>query len=312
MRLAGIGAETSQKYFGVVMLFKKSAVLASALITMCAASVAQAQGTPNPQTVEVTPTPQVAQGTPDPATSAPPEKESWKAPWGGTFTAGFAVLNDYSYRGISQTQRQIAVQAAFGYETPTVSEKIPLSAYLGAWGSNVNFPGTGTTAEIDVLTGLKLKLMDDKLTFDLGYIRYNYLSAPSSLFYDFNEFGLVAGYDFGFAQVSAAVRYSPNFFANSGNAWYKWASVTVPMPFIHVNDNVAFKAFGTIGNQYVERNINYGIPNDNYWDWQLGLVVSVYGFDLSAVYTGTNLSVQDCLGTQNCASRVILGIAKAF
>ena len=157
-------------------------------------------------------------------------------------------------------------------------------------------------------SGLKLKLMDDKLTFDLGYIRYNYLSAPSSLFYDFSEFGLVAGYDFGVAQVSAAVRYSPNFFANSGNAWYKWASVTVPMPFIHVNDNVAFKAFGTIGNQYVERNINYGIPNDNYWDWQLGLVVSVYGFDLSAVYTGTNLSVQDCLGTQNCASRVILGI----
>ncbi len=215
------------------------------MIAMIVSSASYAQDRPDPQTVTVTRDQQTAQGTPDPATSAPPEKESWKAPWGGTFTAGFAVLNDYSYRGISQTQRQVAVQAAFGYETPTVSEKIPLSAYLGAWGSNVNFPGTGTTAEIDVLTGLKLKLMDDKLTFDLGYIRYNYLSAPSSLFYDFNEFGLVAGYDFGFAQVSAAVRYSPNFFANSGNAWYKWASVTVPMPFIHVNDNVAFKAFGT-------------------------------------------------------------------
>ena len=166
----------------------------------------------------------MAQGTPDAATTpAAPEKEAWKAPFGGTFTAGFAVLNEYSYRGISQTQRQVAVQAALGYETPTVSEKIPLSAYVGAWGSNVNFPGTGTTAEIDLLTGLKLKLLDDKLTFDLGYIRYNYLSAPSNLFYDFNEFGLVAGYDFGVAQVSAAVRYSPNFFANSGNAWYKWA-----------------------------------------------------------------------------------------
>ena len=91
-----------------------------------------------------------AQGTPDAATTpAAPEKETWKAPFGGNFTAGFAVLNDYSYRGISQTQRQIAVQAALGYETPTVSEKIPLSAYVGAWGSNVNFPGAGTTAEID-------------------------------------------------------------------------------------------------------------------------------------------------------------------
>ena len=45
-----------------------------------------------------------AQGTPDAATTpAAPEKESWKAPFGGNFTAGFAVLNEYSYRGISQT-----------------------------------------------------------------------------------------------------------------------------------------------------------------------------------------------------------------
>ena len=283
------------------------------MIAMFVSSASYAQSTTDPQGVTVTQDRQTAQGTPDAAaTPAAPEKETWKAPFGGNFTAGFAVLNDYSYRGISQTQRQIAIQASLGYETPTVSEKVPLSAYVGGWGSNVNFPGTGTTAEIDLVTGLRLKLMDDKLTFDLGYIRYNYLSAPSSLFYDFNEFGLVAGYDFGVAQLSAAVRYSPNFFANSGNAWYKWASLTVPMPFLHVNDNVAFKAFGTIGNQYVERFANYGIPNDNYWDWQLGLVLSVYGFDLSAVYTGTNLSVQDCLGTQNCASRVILGIAKSF
>ncbi len=280
----------------MVVLLKKVAALVVALISVCAAvGIAYAQGTPTPQ-------------TPD----AAPEKETWKAPFGGSFTAGFAVLNEYSYRGISQTQRQVAVQAAFGYETPTVSEKIPLSAYVGAWGSNVNFPGTGTFAEIDLLTGLRLKALDDKLTFDLGYIRYNYLSANSSLFYDFSEFGLVAGYDFGPAQLQAAVRYSPNFFANSGIAWYKWAQLTVPLSFVKVNENVSMKAFGNIGNQYVERFTNYGIPSDNYWDWQVGLVLSVYGFDLSAAYTGTNLSVQDCLGTQNCASRVIVGIAKAF
>ena len=71
---------------------------------------------------------------------------------------------------------------------------------------------------------------NDKLTGDLGYIRYNYLGAPSDLFYDFNEFGLVLGYDFGVVQIQGAVRYSPNFFANSGNAWYKWGQVTVPIP----------------------------------------------------------------------------------
>lgn len=291
-------AENEMKHqsLGVVVLLKKFATYGAALIAICAAgATAYAQGTPNPQ-----------------APDAAPEKETWNAPFGGTFTAGFAVLNDYSYRGLSQTQRQIAVQAGFGYETPTVSEQVPISAYVAGWGSNVNFNGTATIAEVDLLAGLRAKAFDDKFTVDLGYIRYNYLGAPSDLFYDFNEFGLVLGYDFGVAQLQGAIRYSPNFFANSGIAWYKWAQITVPMPFLHVNENVAFKVFGNIGNQYVERFTNYGIPNNNYWDWQVGLVVSVYGFDLSAAYTGTNLSVQDCLGTQNCASRVIVGIAKAF
>ncbi len=276
------------------MLLKKFATLGIALFTICASDTG------------------FAQSTPDPATPPAAEKEAWKAPFGGNFTAGFAFLNDYSYRGISQTQRQVAAQVNVGYETPALSEAVPISAYVGAWGSNVYFPNTGAIAEIDLLTGFRLKTMQDKLTFDLGYIRYNYLGAASNLFYDFSEFGLVGGYDFGVAQLSAAVRYSPNFFANSGIAWYKWAQVTVPLPFIKVNENVAFKAFGNIGNQYVERFTNYGIPNDNYWDWQLGVVVNVYGFDLSAAYTGTNISVQDCLGTQNCASRVIIGIAKSF
>ena len=199
-----------------------------------------------------------APAPPVPPTEAPPEKETWKAPFGGSFTATFAFATDYSYRGISQTQRQVAVQPAFTYETPTVSEQVPLSAYVGAWGSNVYFPPTPTIAEIDLIGGLRLKALDNKLTFDVGYIRYNYLGAPSDLFYDFNEFGLVVGYDFGVAQLQGAVRYSPNFFANSGIAWYKWGQFTVPLSFIKLNENVAFKLFGTIGNQYVERFTNYG------------------------------------------------------
>ena len=158
------------------------------------------------------------QGQAQAAPAQPSEKEKWNAPFGGTFTATFAFATDYSYRGISQTQRQVAFQPAFTYETPTVSENVPLSAYVGAWGSNVYFGNTNPTiAEVDLIAGLRLKALNDKLTGDLGYIRYNYLGAPSDLFYDFNEFGLVLGYDFGVVQIQGAVRYSPNFFANSGN-----------------------------------------------------------------------------------------------
>lgn len=201
---------------GVVVLLKKIATLGLAVFMINAAGAGNAQTPP---------------ATPSMPETPPAEKETWKGPFGGTFAATFAFATDYSYRGISQTQRQVAAQAAFGYDTPSLllGQDAALSAYVGAWGSNVNFPGTGTTAEIDLLAGFKLKALSEKLTFDLGYIRYNYLSAPASLFYDFNEFGLVAGYDFGVAQVSAALRYSPNFFANSGAAWYKWGQVAVPL-----------------------------------------------------------------------------------
>ena len=248
----------------------------------------------------------------DPASAQ--DKEVWKGPFGGTFSAGMTIASDYSYRGISQTQRSFAFQPTFTYETPSLTgDAVAVSGYGGFWASNVSFgPTTGAVAEIDILAGLRAKAMQNKLTFDLGYIRYSYPGSDSNLFFDFSEWGLVVGYDFDVVQVSGAVRYSPNFFANSGNAWYKWAQVAVPLPFIKINDNVSFKVFGTIGNQYVERNLNYGIPNNNYWDWQVGLTATVYGFDLSVAYTDTNIDVQDCGGTQNCAARAIFSISKTF
>ena len=304
------------------MLLKKNAILAFGLFTFCTVGIAvaqtpptaeirgqgQVQGQEQAQTQQPTP----GQG-PAATTAAPPEKETWKAPFGGTFTATFAFATDYSYRGISQTQRQVAVQPAFTYETPTVSENVALSAYVGAWGSNVYFGNTNPTiAEIDVIAGLRLKALEGKLTGDLGYIRYNYLGAPSDLFYDFNEFGLVLGYDFGVAQIQGAVRYSPNFFANSGIAWYKWGQLSVPLSFIKLNENVSFKLFGTLGNQYVERFTNYGIGNNNYWDWQIGFTATVYGVDLTIAYIDTNLDVPYCANTMNCDARAVFTISKTF
>ena len=305
----------------MVVLLKNFAKCTFGLFTICAISSANAQtptakATTNTEVVAPgqqaqTPTQAPGQG-PAPAAPETPPKETWNAPFGGSWTATFAAATDYSYRGISQTQRQVAFQPSFTYETPTVSEKVLLSAYLGAWGSNVYFGNTNPTiAEVDVITGFRLKALDSKLTADLGYIRYNYLGGPSELFQDFNEFGLVVGYDFGVAAVQGAVRYSPNFFANSGIAWYKWAQVSVPIPYTF-NENVAFKLYGTIGNQYVERFTNYGIGNNNYWDWQIGFTATVWGVDLTIAYIDTNLDVPNCGATMNCDARAIFTISKTF
>jgi uncharacterized protein (TIGR02001 family) len=229
-------------------------------------------------------------------------------------SAHAAFVTDYSFRGISQTQRQVAFQPTLTCEPAPFSEQVPLSLYIGAWSSNVYFPGTNTAAEIDTYGGFRFKGLDGKFTADLGIIRYNYLGSTGTLCYDFKEFGQVLGYDFGPAQLSAAVRYSPNFFANSGNAWYKWAQLTVLLPFVNFklfNDPFT-KLFGTVASQYVERNVNYGISNNDYWDWSLGATVTVYGVDLTLSYIGTNVDVAGCLNTLNCEDRVIFSISKTF
>ena len=48
----------------------------------------------------------------------------WHGPFGGTFSAGGTFATDYSYRGISQTQRQVAFQPFLTYETPSVASEL--------------------------------------------------------------------------------------------------------------------------------------------------------------------------------------------
>jgi len=85
-----------------------------------------------------------------------------------------------------------------------------------------------------------------------------------------------------------------------------------PLPFIKIHDEVSFKLFGTIGSQYVERPFNYGIPNNDYWDWQLGATVTVYGVDLTFAYIGTNIDQAGCLNTLNCEDRFVFSVTKMF
>jgi uncharacterized protein (TIGR02001 family) len=289
---------------GTMQMLKSFAAIAGSVLVL-ATGVAQAQ-------TSAPATPPGTQPAPAGPPAADPAPEAPKHPLGITFTATMTAVSDYSYRGISQTQRIPAFQPGITIETGPFSDQLPISAYVGMWASNVNFPGTNAWGELDASAGFRAKLLNDKLTFDLGYIRYNYMGVVQASQLPFNEFGFVAAYDFDFAQLSGAIRYSPNFFGNSGNAWYKWGQLTVPLPFIKINDQISFKLFGTLGNQYVERFTNYGIPSDNYWDWQAGAMASIYGFDLSVAYVSTNLSYTDCTNTANCAGRAVVSIGKTF
>lgn len=84
-----------------------------------------------------------------------------------TISGNFALVSDYRFRGISQTDRNPALQGGFD-----LSHKSGL--YLGTWASNVSqWANTGGSMELDLYAGYSGELTKD-VTFDVGYIAYRY------------------------------------------------------------------------------------------------------------------------------------------
>jgi uncharacterized protein (TIGR02001 family) len=247
--------------------------------------------------------------------SAPAQAEDsarWNAPFGGAFSANVTVASDYSFAGISQTKRGPAFQMGLDYKTAEVSADVPLWLYLTVWGSNIDFPTTGSGVEIDLSGGLKFLAFDKKLSVDFGYIRYSYPGTPAELGYDYGEINLNVGYDFGLATLAGRVRFSPHSFGDSGNSWNKRALLTVPLPFLRISEKISFKAYGSIGNFQVERFLAYGIPSSDYWYGQVGLITTAYGLDFNVAYTDTSIEPSGCGNTNYCAGRVFVSVTKVF
>ena len=112
--------------------------------------------------------------------------------------------------------------------------------------------------------------------------------------------------------MRARVRYSANGLGNSGINWNKRALLSLPLSFLTVNDNISFKAYGSVGNVWFEKPVGAGIPSPDYWYWQIGIVTSLYGFDVNLAYTDTSIDPSGCQSTRYCAGRVFVAVSKVF
>jgi uncharacterized protein (TIGR02001 family) len=84
-----------------------------------------------------------------------------------TISGNVAVVSDYRYRGISQTDKKPAIQGGFDFAHKS-------GFYLGNWNSNVSSFGTapGGNVEMDFYGGYKFEAAG--LSFDVGTIYYYY------------------------------------------------------------------------------------------------------------------------------------------
>ncbi len=122
-----------------------------------------------------------------------------------------AVVSDYVFRGITQTDFEPAVQVGVDYSFGDSG------FYIGAWGSNVDFGSfDGTDYEADLYVGYNVDLNDD-WNLDLNVTRYAYLGSNDGVDNDYSEFitvltygeqyGLTIGYTDDYVNTGASQLY---------------------------------------------------------------------------------------------------------
>ena len=216
----------------------------------------------------------------------------------GTFTGNVALTSDYVFRGLSQSWNNPAIQGGMDWDTGA-------GFHFGLWGSSLNFKeaALGTTSqasvETDLYGGYAGKI--DNFSYDIGFIYYWYPGARASLNYDLWEVYGKAGYDFGPAQASFAVNYTPDNFGGTDTAIYFNTGLTVL-----ITDKLSVT--GAVGYWDLKA------PLANQWDWNLGAKLNVNNwFTVDARYYDTNI-VGDCIlvGKKTCGAKGVVTISRSF
>jgi uncharacterized protein (TIGR02001 family) len=193
---------------------------------------------------------------------------------GITVSGGVAVVSDYRFRGVSLSNKQIAVQ-------PTLTVKHGSGLYAGVWGSNIA-PNGGDDIEADLFAGFAGG--SDALSYDVSATYYLY---PGASNFNYAEFTGKVGTTVGPASLGAQVSYVPKQ-TNTGSQDNIYlgtnAAVGIPTTPFTLTASVGYED-GAFGSEKI--------------DWSLGATAEVAGFTLGASYVDTNRFIPGTPVTRN-------------
>lgn len=202
------------------------------------------------------------------------------------FAGSAAFATDYVFRGLSQTNSNPAPSGEIGW---TLAD-VPLSPSFGMFASGIGF---ANGVEIDYILGVSQSF--DPVTLALGWAYFQY---PGSTDDDGNLdfYEVTAGLDaaFDLASFSFGYAYSPDYYAETGEAHYIGFGWDVPVPGTMLS---GLSVIGDVGYQLVEDNDGFGTPD--YVHWSVGLGYSLGAFDFSLAYTDTDIEDDACFPTVN-------------
>jgi uncharacterized protein (TIGR02001 family) len=221
------------------------------------------------------------------------------APVSADVAGNVAISTDYRFRGISQTDRDPAISGGFDFSAAS-------GLYVGAWASNVQFGGS---IEMDYYAGWRGDVADG-VGADIGYLYYNYPSDNADPDLDYSElYGKLT-----MGGLTGALYYSPDYFGETDTFWYLTGDYAMPLgesvtATLHLGYNVfddESRLATFLGSLAGED------PGDDYFDWSVKLTTKAMGVDLSLAYVDTSIDEDECAGTKNCDSTIVLSIGKAL
>ena len=225
--------------------------------------------------------------------------EAKKSNWSGSVS----LTSDYRFRGISQTDRNPAVQGGIQY---TGSQGI----YVGAWASNVEFASDVST-EIDVYAGYTYAI-DDKTAVSGQFIYYWYPNANNGEETNYWEVSAKLEHQLDMAGLYLEVAYAP---AQASDAYSKSlsikggveAGVVDSLPLF--SDGLSVSA--NLGHQGFDDNTLVGL--EDYMFYDIGATATAGAFSLDVRYINTNLSEAECYGGLDwCEGGVVVTGAVSF
>jgi len=207
-----------------------------------------------------------------------------------------ALVTDYRYRGVSQSDEAMAVQAGV-----TLTHDAS-GIYVGTWGSSLAGWGTfgGANMELDLFAGVAIPL--GAATLDVGATWYMYPSGADTT--DFIEPYVKLSGDIGPATALVGVAYAPkqealgNWSATpqsvegaSGDNLYLWGdlAVAVPQTPLTLKAHLGYSD----GNPGLGPNGTSIAPTGDYFDWSLGVDLALGPVTLGVAYVDTSIGNAD-------------------
>lgn len=195
-------------------------------------------------------------------------------------TGNVTLATEYIFRGVTQTDHGPAIQGGFDVAAG--------SFYASTWASNVEF-GDGTNMELDFIAGFTPSA--GGFDFDFGGIFYAYPGSPDAGGeQDFFEAFAGVGRSYGDFGWDAKLSWSPDFYLESGTAWYTEFGVSYQLA-----ENFAIDARAAM-TRYDD------FPGADYEDYQIGATTSHFGVDWGLRWHDTDFD----------DSRVVLSVSQSF